>query len=260
MTLEKGEIVPEFKGYLHSLGTQRHLYVNLQDRTAWKESLRSTLLETLSQKGEFSETLLLITLPKDTDFYHQMKEYGEMSEAEQFCSSCIQQVLSGEGFYFPAGKTPKGWIEPLVRFIHKQFFMDKEVLDRKQRLDFIEILYFFITLRYLDEHKPDVLNFSCKDGVDSGAAATASFYGFTRMLSSKSPWTEHDRDGFLLAFFGPAILIRHRCIDTGRLHRALSALEHFELILQAHRDKVLKACADILPDIPLKHITIADVA
>jgi hypothetical protein len=183
-----------------------------------------------------------------------------MSEAGQFCSSCIQEVLGGDGFYFPAGKTPKNWIEPLVRFIHKQFFMDKSRLDRKQRLDFIEILYFFITLRYLDEQKPDVINFSCKDGVDGGAAATASFYGFTRMLSSKSAWTEHDRDGFLLALFGPAILTRHRPINTGRFHRALSALEHFEHILQAHRDKVLKACAEILPDIPLKSITITEAA
>ncbi|MGH2613183.1 MAG: hypothetical protein ACRDFB_09090, partial [Rhabdochlamydiaceae bacterium] len=226
-TLEKGEINAEFKGYLHALGDRRHLYINLQDRTSWKEQLRCTLLEAISQKGEFSETLYLITLPKDTDFYHQIKHYGEMSDAKQFCSICVEQVLGGGecGFYFPGGKTPKSWIEPLVKFIHRQFFLGQGKLDRKQRLDFIEILYFFIILRYLDEEKPDVMNFSCKDGVDSGSAASASFYGFARMLSSKSPWTQNDRDCFLFALFVPALFVRHRSIDTRRIHRALSALE-----------------------------------
>ncbi len=261
-TLEKGEIASEFKGYLHALGDRRHLYINLQDRTSWKAHLRCKLLEELSQKGEFSETLYLVTLPKDTDFYHQIKHFGEVSDAKKFCSTCIEQVLGGAecGFYFPAGKTPKAWVEPLVKFIHAQFFMNLEVLDRKQRLDFIEILYFFIILRYLDEQKPDVMNFSCKDGVDAGAAASAAFYGFTRMLSSKNPWTQNDRDGFLYALFVPALFVRHRSIDTRRTHRALSALEHFELVLKARRDEVLKGCAKILPEIPLKNIKITEVA
>lgn len=261
-TLEKGEIDNEFKGYLHSLGDRRHLYVNLQDATSWRESLRCTLLEGLSEKGEFSETLHLITLSKDTDFYHQIKHFGEISDANKFCSTCIEQVLGGRecGFYFPAGKTPKAWIEPLVKFIHTHFFMKAAQLDRKQRLDFIEILYFFIILRYLDEQKPDVMNLSCKDGIDAGAAASAVFYGFTRMLSSKAPWTTTDRDAFLFALFVPALHVRHRSIDTRRMHRALSALEHFELVLKAHRDEVLKACSKILPEIPVKSIKISEVA
>jgi hypothetical protein len=261
-TLEKGEITAEFKGYLHALGDRRHLYVNLQDRTSWKENLRCTLLEDLSQKGEFSDTLHLITLPKDTDFYHQLKHFSEMSDSKQFCSTCIEQVLGGVeyGFYFPSGKTPKSWIEPLVKFVHSQFFESAEKLDRKQRLDFIEILYFFIILRYLDQEKPDALNFSCKDGVDAGAAASASFYGFTRMLSSKRPWTLADRDALLFALFVPALFVRHRSIDTRRIQRTLSALEHFELVLKADREGVLKSCAKLLPEILLKDIKITEVA
>jgi hypothetical protein len=261
-TLERGEITAEFKGYLHALGDRRHLYVNLQDRTSWKENLRCTLLEDLSQKGEFSETFHLITLPKDTDFYHQLKHYSEVSDSKQFCASCIEEVLGGaeRGFYFPSGKTPKSWIGPLVQFVHTQFFESAEKLDRKQRLDFIEILYFFITLRYLDQEKPDVLNFSCKDGIDAGAAASASFYGFTRMLSSKSAWTVTDRDALLFALFVPALFVRHRSIDTRRIQRTLSALEHFELVLKADRDGVLKACAKLLPEISFKEIKITEVA
>jgi hypothetical protein len=171
-------------------------------------------------------------------------------------------VLGGaeRGFYFPSGKTPKNWIAPLVQFVHSLFFESAEKLDRKQRLDFIEILYFFITLRYLDQEKPDVLNFSCKDGIDAGAAASASFYGFTRMLSSKSAWTVTDRDALLFALFVPALFVRHRSIDTRRIQRTLSALEHFELVLKADRDGVLKACAKLLPEISFKEIKITEVA
>jgi hypothetical protein len=261
-TLEKAEVNAEFKGYLHALGDRRHLYVNLQDRTSWKEGLRCSLLETVAEKGEFSETFFLLTLAKDTHFYHQINQFGEVSEAKVFCHSCVEQVLGGAdcGFYFPPGKSPKDWIKSVVDFVHTQFFMNQKTLDRKQRLDFIEILYFFIVLRYMDEQKPDVMNFSCKDGIDTGAAAAASFYGFTRMLSSKEPWTQNDRDCFLYALFIPALLARHRSIDARRMHRVASALEHFEQTLKMNRDAVLKGCAKILPEIPLKEIKLSEVA
>jgi hypothetical protein len=261
-TIDRAEIAAEFKGYLHALGDRRHFYVNFQNRTTWKEILRCKLLEELSQKGEFSERLYLITLPKDTDFYHQIKHFSEVSNAKQFCTSCIEQVLGGKeaGFYFPEGKTPKAWIDQVVKYIHMQFFNGTETLDRKQRLDFIEILYFFIIFRYLEEEKPDVMNFSCKDGVDIGSAGSASFYGFTRMLSTKSAWTKNDRDCFLFALFIPALFGRHRSIEARRMHRMLSALEHFELVLKADRDGVLKGCAKILPEISLKEIKISEVA
>ena len=262
MTLDKGEITPEFRSYLHSLGERKHLYVNLQNRLSGKEQFRCKLLEEVAEKGEFSHHFYLLSLSKDSHFYHQIEEYSKLEDAKAFCKLCVEQILGGteHGFYFPTGKTPKTWLEPLVKFIHTHFFAGLEYLNRKQRLDFIEILYFFIILHYVDHEKPDVLNFSCKDGIDTGAAAAASFYGFTRMLSSSSHWTSHDRDAFLFTLFLPALFIRHRSIETSRFQRTLSALEHFEAILKEHRDEVLKGCAKLLPEIPLKDLKISDVA
>jgi hypothetical protein len=261
-TVDTGEITAEFRGYLHSLGERKHLYVDLQDRNSWKERFRSKLLEDMSQKGEFSQNLHFVALSKDSHFYYQIEQYAKVENAKQFCQLCVEQILGGSenGFYFPSGKTPKEWLTPLVKFIHTHFFANTETVDRKQKLDFIEILYFFITLRYLDQEKPDVLNFSCKDGIDTGAAAAAAFYGFTRMLSSETPWTENDRNCFLFTLFVPALSIRHRSIDSSRLQRMLSALEHFEGVLKEKRDEVLKGCAKILPEIPLKKLKISEVA
>lgn len=252
ITIERGEVTEEFKGYLRSLGEKKHLYINLQDRTSWRENLRCTLLEDLSKTGEFSPNFHLMTLPKDTDFYHQLKHFSEVSDSQQFLTSCVEQIAAGaeNGFYFP--KSPKKWLEPLVRLIFTEFFQAPAQLDRKQRLDFIEILYFFITLMVVEMEKPDVLNFSCKDGIDAGAGASSAFYGFTRMLSTKSAWTASDRDAFIYSLILPALFTRHRLIDLRRIQRTLSALEHFELALKAHRSSILKACADFLPDVSFK--------
>lgn len=253
-TLGQGEITPEFKGYLQALKDRKHFYVNLQDCSSWKEKFRCTLLQ--------DELPHLITLAKNTDFYHQIHAYSALEDAAQFCDMCIQQVMGGEpcGFYFPKAHTPKAWIEEMVQLIHSVFFSGQHTLHRKERLDFIEILYFFIILRYLDQEKPDVINFSCKDGLDEGAAEVAIFYGMTRMLSADAPWTTSDYDCLLFSLFLPALLVRHRSIDTATLQRALSALECFESVIKAKRDDVLKGCANMLPDISFKQLKVMEVA
>ncbi len=164
------------------------------------------------------------------------------------------------GFFYPEKLITSKIVEGLVDFVYTQFFHQKPGLSRKERLDFIEILYFFLVLRILDTNNPDVVSFSDKDGVDAGAAMAASFYGFARMISTMKPWTEEDKNFFLFAFFGPALLIRHRSIAPLELQRALSALDHFESVMKDKRDSVLKACAALFPELPLTQIKVSEVA
>jgi hypothetical protein len=260
--IDKVFIAPEFKGYLRSLAGRKHLYINLQDRTSWKEHARSTAMEELSKKGEFTDVFKVITLPKNTDFYHQINDYAEPNDAKEFCAQCATQVLSGIdcGFYFPEGMISQKEVEALVGFVHQQFFNSPKSYSRKERLDFIEIFYFFLVLKLLDAEKPDVVSFSCKDGVDTGAAMGALFYGCARMLSSSKPWTEEDKNFFLFALFGPALLVRHRSISPQSFQRTISALDHFETALKDHRDQVLKSCAQLFPELELTHIKVTEVA
>lgn len=260
--IDRVMITPEFKGYLRSLGNRKHLYINLQDRTSWKEHARCAAIEDLSKESDFGEVFRVITLAKNTDFYHQIHDYAEVATAKEFCQQCEIQVLSGTdcGFYFPTGMITPKIIEELVQFVHQQFFHAKLTLSRKERLDFIEIFYFFLLLRIIDVEKPDVISFSCKDGVDTGAAMVAAFYGFTRMLSTTKPWTEEDKNLFLFAFFAPALLIRHRSIAPHVFQRALSALDHFEVAMKEDRNSILKGCANLLPELPLAQIKVTEVA
>ncbi|HNA61890.1 MAG TPA: hypothetical protein PKW79_02310 [Rhabdochlamydiaceae bacterium] len=257
--IDRVNIVPEFKGYLRSLGTQKHLYINLQDRTSWKEHKRAVAIEELSKTGEFVDVLQVITLAKSTDFYFQMNDYAELNHADEFCKRCVEQITEGSqyGFYLPESLMKRSQIEPLVNFVHEQFFEAKKTLARKERLDFIEIFYFFVTLKLLDQEKPDVISFSCKDGVDTGAAMVAAFYGFSRMLSTSKPWTEEDKEFFIYAFFGPSFLVRNRSISPPIFQRSLSALDWFDNVIQGRRDKILKACADLFPELPFTQIKVA---
>lgn len=260
--IDRVTVTPEFKGYLRSLVNRKHLYINLQDRTSWKEHARSAAIEELSKQGEFKEVLQVITLAKNTDFYHQINDYAEINKAQEFCELCVKQVMSGTdcGFYFPEGLITSKIVQGLVAFVYEQFFHQKPGLSRKERLDFIEIFYFFLGLRILDVQNPDVISFSDKDGVDTGAAMAGSFYGFARMISTSKAWTEEDKNFFLFAFFGPSLLIRHRSIDPLVLQRALSALDHFEIVMKEKRDSVLKACAALFPELPLTQIKVSEVA
>ena len=260
--IEKSFIVPEFKGYLRSLVNRKHLYINLQDRTSWKEHARSSAVEALAREGEFVDNFSLVTLAKGTAFYHQLEDYQSVDQATEFCRLFSEQILSGteSGFYFSPHQVSADFVHDLMTFVHRDIFRGKASLSRKERLDFIEILYFFLTLHILEVEKADVMSLSCKDGVDSGAAAVAEFYGFSRLLSSSSSWDKEDKNFFIFAFFAPALIIRHRSIQPPIFQRALSALDHFESVMKEKRAQILKSCTHLFPHLPLEKIKIGEVA
>ena len=260
--IDKAQVVPEFLGYLHYLDEKKHLLINLQDLTSWQDQARAFELEELSKETKFDKSLLLITFPKDTDFYHQQNEYGEIAESRAFKDLLKEQITSEKrcGFYFPKETGLQEKIFPFIDFIHEHFYEKKETLDRKERQDFIEIFYFFSFLLIIEKAAPDTVSFTSKDGIDVGSTSIASFFGFARLLSTSSPWTENEKDFFLFALYKTAALVRHRALLSQRFQRSISALEYFEKILKSHREEILKACANLFPDLPLHKFVINKVA
>ncbi len=254
--INKPTIVHEFKGFLRELGSKKYLLFNLQDRTSWQEHSRSARLEEMQKDAEYSHRLEVVTFAKNTEFYHQIQSYADLSNAKEFQAQVKEQVLSGEqcGFHFPFRLKIDKDLDSLIAFVHTAFFEKKETLSRKERLDFIEIFYYALTLKILEQEKPDLSSFTCKDGIDTGAAAAAAFYGFTRLLSNDAPWTEEEKKFFLCTLEGPALLLRHRPIDSQRLHRALSALDHVQAVLATDRDKIVKAFSQLLDPVKVKNV------
>lgn len=262
--INKVEVVDEFKGFLRSLITDRqkktHLIINLQDRTSWKEFSRCQMLEKLQMNAEFNSQLVVMTLPKDTDFYYQNNEYLKLSDAQEFVKVFLEQLTSTEdsGFFLP----PQLKKTDLTRFseialglIHQLFFDNKNTLTRRNREDFIEIFYQFFLLKCIEMVNPNSISFTCKDAIDTGSAETASFYGFLKLLNSDfSEKTEQDFLRWLL--YTPALFIRERGVDPERFNRTISMLERFDVQMSEKGDEITKKFGELLnlKTINVKHL------
>jgi hypothetical protein len=250
--INKAEIVDEFRGMLRATAygdrVKKHMIVQLQDRTSWREHARVRAIESLQRSAEFSPQLFILTLPKETDFYHQNNEYINLNSAAEFIASFKAQLKSPEecGFFFPpqwkASEIAR-FIESALPLIHEHFFHGKNVLTRRNREDFIEIFYQLLILKAIDHFEPDSISFMCKDAIDTAAAASAEFYGFLKLLSGDFSARE-EQDFLRWLFYTPALFIRERAIDAERFHRSLSALERLDSELSERGDKILKALGE----------------
>lgn len=252
--IAKVSLVSEFEGFLKALKSQNsnacHLLIDLQDRTSWREHARSKAIEEAQKKSEFAGTLVVATLPKDTDFYHQAGTYMEWDDAAEFIKQLKEQVESQEqcGYYFPPDTDKKkllNFVEKAAQTIHTLFFGKKKRLVQKNRLDFIEIFYLMLILRLIEDFKPDSLSFTCKDAVDTGAAASAEMYAFLRMMNDPAPFSKKEADFLLWMLYAPAIIHRERAIDSGRFNRMASAMAVIQAELEASGPKTIEACSKL---------------
>jgi hypothetical protein len=250
--IHKVEVIDEFRGFLRSLAQEtpvrKHLIINLQDRTSWKEYARSRTLETLQMNAEFNNQLVVITLPKDTDFYHQNNEYLNLNKAEEFLKVFAGQLATPEecGYFLP----PQVKKPDLTRFtemalpaIHELFFHNKNSLTRHNRQDFIEIFYQFLILKCIDMVEPNSISFTCKDAIDTGAASNGAFYGFIKLLSADFSAKE-ELDFLRWLLYTPALFIRERAIDSERFNRTISALERVDGEMAEHGKEIVNAFSE----------------
>lgn len=237
--INKVELLDEFRGVLRSYHTakpaRRHLMINLQDRSSWKEASRCRVLEALQKNAEFNPVFAIATLPKDTDFYYQNNEYLNMNSAPEFLSAFTKQIAHFEsnGFTLPTGFKEGDlhrFTEEALPLIHRHFFDHKNTLNRRQREDFIEIYYHLLILKIIDKVEPNSLSFTCKDAIDTGAALNASLFAVLKLLTTGLE-DKKDQDYFRWLLYTPALFIRERAIDPERLNRTLSALERIDSAL-----------------------------
>lgn len=231
--INKAEVIDEFKGYLRYIEQKKelgcHLLFNLQDRTSWEEHARCQALEELSRRAEYTNQLVLVTLPKKTDFYFQTDAYKDISDAKDFLTLIKDQIASNEecGFFF-ANRIPRTeldtFINKILPLIHQRVFASKETLSRRERLDFIEVFYQFLMLKVLDIVKPDYFSFTCKDAVDVGPTTSAGFYSLVKMMSDARNYDKEEQDHFLWMLYGPSLVVRERLVDYQRLSRVMSAM------------------------------------
>ena len=231
-TLTDAELVPEFLGFMQILAkeqNQKYLVINLQNRSSWQEKARCTCLEKSQYKQEFLDHLVVITFDKDSDFYHQ-REGG--SNASAFLSKCAQEVLSGQeyGFYFPPTINSSRltfFVNKALLLVHELFFDGKQEFSHQDRLDYIEIFHFFLFLHIIDQTTPDILSFTCKDGVDTSSIFSAEVFAWLHVMNHPEGLLKSKRDFLLYLLYAPAMTLRGRSIDKDRIQRMASAMHVF---------------------------------
>ena len=245
--IDKALIIGEFRGalrYAKEIG-KKFLLVNFEDRTSWKEYARCHELEEFQKKAEMTNCLDVITFPKETEYYAQSDEYLKMSAAKTFKKILFEQVQSGEGcgFYFPKEYMKDDvfdFMKESIEWIHERFFGGKGELSRKNRLDFIELFYHVIILKFVQISGSDYVMFVAKDSVDASAVSAATFYAFMKILSTGADWKEEEKELFLSTIFLRAFLIRERTVDLRTLSRGISMLAVLSGEYESSRTKINK--------------------
>lgn len=248
--INKASVNEEFKAFILDLKSRhsegKHLIINLQDRTSWKEEARCKVLEELQFKEDFENDLVVVTIPKDTEFYYQTPPYLEEKHSEVFIKNLKNHVLSdSSGFFFPKAikqQLASGFIESLAQAVLRIFFHNKNVLLQENRMDFIEIFYVFLQLKLIEIVKPSSFSFTCKDCLDIGSSTSALLFSILKLLN-EDRLNDHEIDYINVLLYASSILIRERLISPERFKRYLNALKLFEVVRDEHNQSNFKLIA-----------------
>lgn len=221
-TISKAEVTAEFRSFLRK--DHKHLLIVLQDRTSWKECARAFALENLN------ETCPVITLPTDTEFYHQLSHYFDENSWKVFSENLLDQAgdLSAGYFFNPEMESNfEGFIPNTIECIHNLFFKNNQMLTREERMAFIDIFYLFITMKAISLSNPETLSFSCKDGIDTGNMFSLFLWTFFLLLEKDAVSSEKilQMESYL---FGPALLGRERAPINAIFKRFIHAIRQLE--------------------------------
>ncbi|MGK5594830.1 MAG: hypothetical protein ACSNEK_05680 [Parachlamydiaceae bacterium] len=193
ITKQQAVIDPLFRGYLYHLekGSLSHLYVSLQNISN-DENLRNSAIMQLQMK---SPSLYAITLAKNSHFY----EGHGPDNAAQFCAELHKQFFELDprksGCYISEkikgqigrmkGRSLEETSKEMIKLIHEEVFDLESTLDHTQRRVFIEIYYNLLVTHILSTLDIDYVNFTCKDGIDRGMGALASFEYLWMIMENK---------------------------------------------------------------------------
>lgn len=234
--IDKATVLDEFKAFICDLQSRekkgKHLIINLQDRTSWRECVRCKAIEQLQFRDEYAEGLIVITLPKDTEFYYQMPPYLNDKHAEVFFKNLKKAVFDENmGFFFPKNlkkQLSESFLDAVIDSIHRIFFHRKNVLLQEHRIDFIELFYTFLVLKVIELVQPSSFSFTCKDCIDIGSSSSALLFAILKLLN-EDRLTEEESDYLNVLLYSAPILVRERIVSPERFKRMLSALKLFEV-------------------------------
>lgn len=226
--IDKAEIVKEFRGFLDTYKKQNkvHLYVNLMVRHGNSEATRTKAIEDL--ESEYPDTLRVISLAKNSDFYRQWKDFAKTSMTfdsfkDMFLSEMFKQAIDYK--WSPAlGGDWQAKCSKALDNIRDKHFPGCTHLTQQERRDFIEIAYTEIIEVAMETVKSDSCNISCLSCIDRAAAMlTEQFIKACRKQGKElSPQQRKEMAAIALT---PSILAQNRLMQKERMERLHTAAE-----------------------------------
>lgn len=227
--VDKAEVVGEFRGFLESYKNQGkvHLYINLMERLGGSEATRSKLIEKLEQ--DYPNTLRVVTLAKDSDFYYQRKAFARpIQEYTSFKNQFLAELFNTQISTFNWSPTLlNAWQNICTKAIDQvqaKHFQSKSSLKINERRDFIELVYSEIVERAMEFLEPDSCNISCKSCIDRGPAFIAQQY-LKNCMSINKDLNSAQRKQMAAIVLAPALFAQNRIMQAIRMDRLHTAAQ-----------------------------------
>jgi len=222
-------LIGEFQAFLNLNPNQQFLLINLQD----KSLIAKPRAEALEEAYKHFPNLSVLSLPKDSHFYHQDHEFFDLHKANYFLKALEDQIHGAPitGFTFPTQISHAEIIkfsQKMIPWIHHQFFANNSTLTRKNRQDFIEIFYGFIVFKIIEKLSPDYISMTCKDALDVGSLGNLQLFAFLKIFMEDPTWGSEERDRILELALVPAFINRSRLVLLSRFDRMISMLRVLE--------------------------------
>jgi hypothetical protein len=255
LIITDAEVIPEFKAFIRSFKKEdKYLIINLQDKNSSFDQERIKAIENLQKKVEFRDHLVIINFDKDSMFYHQSANYLALNDANLFIKTFTQMFLDLNPI-LQKDINFLSFFKNLLDFIFTIFFHKKQNLLRRDRLDFIEITYNFLSLKLLELYKPKYFSYMCKDFVDKSPIQISCFYALLKLIKN-SHLDKEDEEYIKYLAFSNALLIRDRTVNNLMLLRSFSALNLVDLEFLLKHDKIKKLLSSLYDPSFLKSLNI----
>lgn len=246
LVVDHAVVTEDFKAYLKSLekDEEDHLIINFQDRTSWVEYSRCQCIEKLSENYK---SVYVVTLAKNTDFYHQEGHYAQENTSSDFIDQfCDHLQDPSTGYYFSPtiyGKLFPSLAKEMMHSILRLFFDSKNVLSKHERLDFIEIFYTFLCFKILTWIKPFSYSLISKDSVDVAIGANATLFAAFKILLGR--FDERSLRQVTMMLYSMPLSLRERSLHIDTFQRMIGALSQLEGFVDKYgQEKAWKAISD----------------
>lgn len=244
-TLEEAYIIDEFKGFLRSLSDKdemRIAIINMQNRLSRKEMARAKAMEDLQKEGEFISTLFVVTLSNNLGAVLYAASKGEKKILHEELLQVLQKPEEF-GLYFPQTFQEKKWttfFTKIIPSILNLFFYKKKGCNEQNCLDFIQLFYFFLSLKILEVENPNFFSYICKDAVDQSTAMNFTLYMGIKILQGSFVSTKKEEEYIKWLLFTPALMIRERAIQSGCFTTSCSSLQLLARAMEKNGAAIIK--------------------